>query len=181
MVLSFSRLTVLQENSGTCETVTKCISGAEAGSDPGREDFDDLESSLFDYEDYNDTELAEAGSGLEREDFDDLESSLFDYEDYNDTELSESIPLVNKTEIIVNEETFLPQIPPNCKRNQKFFEQLDSQWIPYCDCDGYYHPVQCFIRPNSQAMTCWCSTKFGSEISGTRVNVECDEISVIEL
>ena len=146
---SHTRLTVLEENSDTCETVTKCISGAEAESESI---ISDLISETDDYEEYTE-----------------------------DDELLESHSLANLTDIVISEETSHTQMPPTCKQDQEFYRQFHSSWLPHCDCDGYYHPVQCFTQPHSQVTSCWCSTKYGSEVLGTRVNVECDGVSVTAL
>lgn len=39
-----------------------------------------------------------------------------------------------------------------------------SYFVPQCDKDGFYLPLQCLVRDQR----CWCVDKHGKEIAGTR-------------
>nr|XP_033797824.1 testican-3 isoform X2 [Geotrypetes seraphini] len=51
-------------------------------------------------------------------------------------------------------------------------KKLLGYYIPVCDEDGYYKPIQC----HGSTGQCWCVDRYGNEVTGSRQNgaVECD-------
>ena len=46
---------------------------------------------------------------------------------------------------------------------------MDDAFVPECNADGDYSDVQCFEHEGF-AKQCWCATKDGEEIKGTRMS-----------
>ncbi len=129
---------------GSCETIKKCISKASTGSGSGSGQQFSLIPEQQKY----------------------LESDV-DY-DYDTDFIIEDVEIVAPP-IASNKDNPLP----TCRKHQDMFKTILSPWIPYCDCEGYFHPIQCWSF--SQYTTCWCSTKLGAEVSGTRIKMECSD------
>jgi len=68
------------------------------------------------------------------------------------------------------------EMAPTCRQKQHSLKENGSPWTPHCDCQGYYHSVQC-LRLELYT-TCWCSTKHGTEITGSRIELECTDIHI---
>lgn len=45
-----------------------------------------------------------------------------------------------------------------------------GQYIPQCDEDGYYKPMQC----HGSAGQCWCVDRYGNEVVGSRTDGVAD-------
>ncbi len=60
-----------------------------------------------------------------------------------------------------------------CHIAKGFFIKYNLQWVPDCDCEGYYKSVQC-AEVNDE-LECWCSTPSGSEIYNSRKTINCTD------
>lgn len=57
---------------------------------------------------------------------------------------------------------------------------LKSAWVPQCDCEGFYQPIQCMeIEPGTEMMTCWCSSAYGAEMYQSRRTFNCTGESTV--
>ena len=60
-----------------------------------------------------------------------------------------------------------------CHTAKEFFIKHSLRWVPDCDCEGHYKPIQCLeIDKETQ---CWCSTQSGSEIQNSRKTINCTD------
>lgn len=61
--------------------------------------------------------------------------------------------------------------PSNCPQERESF--LNSSWdtsgiwVPTCDCQGYYKPIQC------EGSRCWCSTRKDGFLRGEKKDFDC--------
>ncbi len=68
-------------------------------------------------------------------------------------------------------------LAPICRQNREFYKSINSSWIPQCDCEGQYQPIQCMIEQDIKFMTCWCSSKYGAQMSEPSI-VDCGNESM---
>lgn len=60
-----------------------------------------------------------------------------------------------------------------CISDRQFFLSFNYSWIPHCDCQGFYEPVQCWMKGDQ--MECWCSTRNGSMVGNRRTILSCTD------
>lgn len=62
---------------------------------------------------------------------------------------------------------------PTCDSDRQFLLGFNYAWIPHCDCQGYYEPVQCWMKGGQ--LECWCSSRSGFLIGNTRTVFSCTD------
>ena len=152
------RLTVQQEdtNDSSCEEKMVCIQATERDSS-GQETEDNH---------------SESGSGS---------YDYQEYDEYDSTHPKSEHPALTDTQEEDgedNEESIDPQttsvmVSPTCDSERQFFLNFNYAWIPHCDCQGYYEPVQCWMKGGQ--LECWCSSRAGSMIANTRTVLSCTD------
>jgi hypothetical protein len=149
------RLTVQQGDAGdSCEEKIMCIQPIE--SDSSGEEFEDSlpepGSGSYDYNDGYDSTHSEP----EHPTLTDIQE--LDEEDDKESTDSQKISVIGS---------------PTCNSEREFLLSFNYAWIPHCDCQGFYEPVQCWIKGGQ--LECWCSTRAGSMISNTRMLYSCTD------
>ena len=138
----------------SCEEKVICIQSTD--SEPsGQESSDSLSEEGSGNYDYSDGDGSGVKSVQNQIDFQSQEEE--EEEDEENTETS-SNPVI---------------VSPMCESDREFFLSFNYEWIPRCDCHGFYEPVQCWVKGGQ--LECWCSTRTGSIIGNTRTIISCTD------
>lgn len=151
------RLTVQQgEANESCEEKIVCIRDQVAESDSSGQEFED-------------SPPAESGSGSY--DYYDEDNSFHSKPEHptlsDDQDLDEEDNNKESTEVSLIGS-------PTCNSDREFFLSFNFAWIPHCDCQGFYEPVQCWTKGGQ--LECWCSTRTGSLVANTRTVISCTDL-----
>ena len=145
-------------NDSSCEEKMVCIQAPEP--DSSGQEFEDSHS--------------ESGSGS---------YDYHEYDEYDSTHPESEHPTQIDTQELDEEgnkestdsQTTSVMVSPTCDSERQFFLDFNYAWIPHCDCQGYYEPVQCWMKGQGDQLECWCSSKTGSMISNTRTLLSCTD------
>lgn len=118
-------------------------------------------------------ELDHEPSGQSADDDLDLESgsgSYYEFDSEHDTPLSSENISTSEVQDQSNEfET------STCESDKQLFLSVNYNWIPHCNCKGFYAPVQCWLLQGGQ-LECWCSTAAkGIVIGNSRKRITCTD------